>query len=328
MIKGKLLKRFIPLVKYLIPLRLPSIIAIESSNRCFLNCITCPIPTQMKRQKGDMSLSTFRLLLSQINWKINKLNWAFGGEPLLNKDIWQMVKLASESGIYSRIDTNGILLNQFEEEIFTSNLRVLNIVFEGFSKESTTTFRQGYDYEHVIRNIKGISKIKQRIGAKYPVIGLNFLVKKDNENEIEATLEFARKLKLDYVTLKSINICPSDWLSEEYVQAIGDKYLPVKRIDLCRYEKKDGRWVPKEILNDFCRYLLDSVTITWDGKVLPCCFDYDASMIVGNIHSEDLKTIWRNKRFSDIRNRIFGNSLSICNNCTSVSLQEKIVLGD
>jgi radical SAM protein with 4Fe4S-binding SPASM domain len=327
MIKNKFLKRVMfSTIKYLIPIRLPHVIAIEATNRCFLNCITCPIPKQMKRKKGDMTIQTFKSLLNQIDWKVDRLSWAFGGEPLLNKDIWQMVKLASEKGIHSKIDTNGMLVNQFTDEIFNSNLRVLNIAFEGLSPKSTSNFRQGFDYELVIKNIQRISERKNKIGAKYPVIGLNYLVKKDNEEEIEQTIEFARQWKLNFVTLKSINITPSAWLSDREVQDMGNRYLPVKRTDLCRYEQKEGKWVPKDGLNDFCRYLINSITITWNGKVLPCCFDFDAYMEVGDIHLQELKSIWRGKRFKDIRKKIYSGSIGICNNCTSVSLQEKIDL--
>lgn len=326
MIKSKLLKRMIPVIKYLIPLRLPHIIAIEASNRCFLNCITCPISKQMRRKKGDMSLQTFKCLLDKIEWRIDRLSWAFGGEPLLNRDIWQMIKLASERGIPSKIDTNGMLLNYFEHEIFNSGLKVLNIVFEGLSRESTSSFRKGYDYELVMNNIKMVSTKKNKIGAEYPIIGLNYLVRRDNEDEIEQTIEWARRWKLNWVTLKSINISPSSWLSEDNVQNLGHQFLPVKRTEFLRYELQRGRLVPKKNLSDFCRYLINSVTITWDGKILPCCFDFDACMLVGDIHMQDLKSIWRSKIFREVRKKIYNGSMPICNNCTSVSLQKKIIL--
>lgn len=315
-----------PVLSYCIPFRLPNIIAIEASNRCFLNCVTCPIPNQMKRQKGDMSLSTFITFLNQINWKVNRFSWAFGGEPLLNKDIWQMIRLASEKGIPSKVDTNGMLLNHFKDEIFNSDLRVLNIAFEGLSKKNTSSFREGFDYELVIDNIQMISNLKDKIGTKYPIIMLNYLVRKDNEDEIEQTIELARRWKVNCIMLKSINISPSFWLSENYVQDLADRFLPVKRTEFSRYKWRDGKWIPKENLSDLCRYLIDSVTITWDGKVLPCCFDFDASMVVGDVHTEDLKSIWRSKKFSFIRKKIYKRSIPICNNCTSVSLQKKIVL--
>ncbi|HAZ10421.1 MAG TPA: hypothetical protein DCY56_04870 [Candidatus Omnitrophica bacterium] len=324
MIKKRLVKIIAPVIGHFISLRLPSIIAIEATNRCFLDCVTCPIPNHMKRQKGDMQLSTFRTFLSQINWKVHKLSWAFGGEPLLNKNIWQMIKLAALKGIPSKVDTNGMLLNKYENEIFNSNLRVLNIAFEGLSKENTSSFRQGFDHELVISNIKAISRRKNAIGAEYPVIILNYLVRKDNEDDIERTIELARGWKIDDIIFKSINISPSLWLSQSQMQYLGNKFLPVKRAELSRYKRQNGQWVPKENLSDYCRYLINSLTVTWEGKVLPCCFDFDASMVVGDIHNEDLKSIWRNERFSLIRKKVYSGSIQMCNNCTSVSLQKKV----
>ncbi|MCX5715339.1 MAG: hypothetical protein NTV07_00385, partial [Candidatus Omnitrophica bacterium] len=63
MIANKIAKYFTPVVTSLINARLPRIIAIEATNTCFLECVTCPIPHTMTRSKGNMSLATFKTLL-------------------------------------------------------------------------------------------------------------------------------------------------------------------------------------------------------------------------------------------------------------------------
>lgn len=326
MIKNRIIKCGLPLLKYLIPLKMPVVIALEASNRCFLNCITCPIPAHMQREKGDMSLFTFTTLLSQITWRVKKFSWAFGGEPLINKDIWQMIRLATDKGIASKVDTNGMLLHQYTEEIFWSNLKVLNVAFEGVSQESTSNFRLGYDYKLVMDNIRKITEKKHKDSRKHPIITLNYLVRKDNEDEIEKAIHWAQKLRIDYVTLKSINISPSLWLKDDVIQAVGSRFLPVKNAEFNRYLRRFGKWEAKDELSDFCRYIHNSVTITWDGTVLPCCFDFDATMACANIHNDTLRHIWRSRKLSAIRAEIYRKSIPICEKCTSVSLQKKIAL--
>ena len=326
MIKKKIVKLSLPLFKRLIPYRLPRVIAMEATNRCFLECLTCPVPQQMRREKGDMSLLTFKTLLAQINWKVDKMSWAFGGEPLLNKDLWKMVALAKEKGIISKVDTNGMLINEYIDEILNSGLEILNIAFEGLSKESTSNFRKGYNYELVMKNIEFVCRQRRQKKSKTPYIALNYLVRRDNENEIQKTMELARGWGVDSITLKSINISPSCWLTQEFVQDLGEKFLPVERNEFSRYIYKNNKWMPKNELSDYCRYLFNSVTITWDGKVLPCCMDFDATLAAGDIFKEGLRNIWQGKTFSQIRNRVFSNSVAMCKDCTSVSLQKKINL--
>ncbi|MCX5715265.1 MAG: radical SAM/SPASM domain-containing protein, partial [Candidatus Omnitrophica bacterium] len=248
-------------------------------------------------------------------------------EPLLNEDVWQMVSLARDKGIASKVDTNGMLIGRYKDEIFKSGLEILNIAFEGLSEKSTTRFRAGYDYRLVVNNIKMLCDQKRKLGVRNPSIALNFLVRKDNEDEIRRAIELMREWKVDVVTLKSINISPSAWLTDERIQYLGNEFLPVKNTRFSRYARKGGKWVPKPYISDFCRYLPNSVTITWDGKVLPCCFDYDSSMVAGNIHDRSLRTIWRSGEFKDIRRKVYKGSPPLCKNCTSVSLQKKITLG-
>ena len=58
--------------------------------------------------------------------------------------------------------------------------------------------------------------------------------------------------------------------------------------------------------------------ITWDGGVVPCCFDKDASHQMGNLLKEDFDTIWNNKKYNNFRSQLINNrsDIDICKNCT------------
>jgi len=64
-----------------------------------------------------------------------------------------------------------------------------------------------------------------------------------------------------------------------------------------------------------------SCVVTWDGNVVPCCFDKDAAHTMGNIKEMDFAEIWKNERFHDFRKKILTSrkSIDICNNCTEGS---------
>lgn len=61
-----------------------------------------------------------------------------------------------------------------------------------------------------------------------------------------------------------------------------------------------------------------SCVITWDGKIVPCCFDKDAKHQLGDLKENTLKQIWLNKKYTDFRKTLLNNraEIDICQNCT------------
>jgi radical SAM protein with 4Fe4S-binding SPASM domain len=59
--------------------------------------------------------------------------------------------------------------------------------------------------------------------------------------------------------------------------------------------------------------------ITWDGKIIPCCFDKDAEFVMGDLNNESFKSIWNGQRYNEFRKKILTgrNKIDICRNCTS-----------
>ncbi|MFH1159542.1 MAG: SPASM domain-containing protein [bacterium] len=58
--------------------------------------------------------------------------------------------------------------------------------------------------------------------------------------------------------------------------------------------------------------------ITWDGLVVPCCFDKDADHCLGDLKTQSFQDIWRGEKYREFRKRIFTErkSVDICRNCT------------
>jgi radical SAM protein with 4Fe4S-binding SPASM domain len=58
--------------------------------------------------------------------------------------------------------------------------------------------------------------------------------------------------------------------------------------------------------------------ITWNGAVVPCCFDKDAKHVMGDLKQKTLKEIWANNSYKDFRLKLSKgrNEIDICNNCT------------
>ncbi|MCK4462828.1 MAG: radical SAM protein, partial [Candidatus Omnitrophica bacterium] len=111
--KATIVRKILYKYSFLVKVRLPKIIVVETTNRCMLKCPTCPTAHAMKRPLGDMSLDTFKRILDQINWKLQKLELGYSGEPLLNRNIIDMVRLVKRRGFYTGFDSNGMLLEKY-----------------------------------------------------------------------------------------------------------------------------------------------------------------------------------------------------------------------
>jgi radical SAM protein with 4Fe4S-binding SPASM domain len=61
-----------------------------------------------------------------------------------------------------------------------------------------------------------------------------------------------------------------------------------------------------------------SCVITWDGNIVPCCFDKDAKYTMGNINEQSFREIWNGERYQEFRSRLFTGrgAIDICRNCT------------
>jgi radical SAM protein with 4Fe4S-binding SPASM domain len=87
-----------------------------------------------------------------------------------------------------------------------------------------------------------------------------------------------------------------------------------------RYKKnKNGMFTLKNPLNNNCLRLWMNPVITWDGKVIPCCFDKDADHIMGDLNELSFREIWHGEKFRAFRETVLKKrrEIEICCNCTA-----------
>jgi radical SAM protein with 4Fe4S-binding SPASM domain len=101
----------------------------------------------------------------------------------------------------------------------------------------------------------------------------------------------------------------------------GHPLLP-KNLKYSRYKPgPDGRWVLKNSLHNECWRMWTSCVVTWDGRVVPCCFDKDAKYQLGQLTGNTFAEIWNGEKYRQFRNQILRNrkSIDICRNCSEGS---------
>ncbi len=284
---------------------------IEMTNACNLKCPLCPTAMHMEREIGYMKEDDFKKVIDDLKGRTDKVLLSFAGEPLLNKDIFKMVKYAEDSKIGITISTNTVILDRYIADVFDSGLTELLVCLDGATKETQESYRVGSDFDQVVANIKAVCAEKEKRGAVKPRITLQFIVMKQNEHEIERIKELAHEMGVDYLRIKNVGL--GSGFSEEETQKMAEKYVP----DNKRYTRysKDGDSIRIKESYKVCPWVRQTV-IMWNGDVSICCFDFNGEYIMGNMFSDGgLGKVLKSKRYKSHRKRIINRDLEICKDC-------------
>jgi radical SAM protein with 4Fe4S-binding SPASM domain len=289
---------------------LPWAISIEPTTSCNLSCPECPSGLKkFTRPTGNMSLELFKMTIDQLSPHLLYLTLYFQGEPFLNRYFIEMVKYAKEKKIYVATSTNGHFLDDNSaKRIIESGLDRLIISMDGMDQLTYEKYRKGGNLAIVQQGISNLIRLKKELSVNHPFIELQFLILGTNEHQIKEVKEYARSLKVDKLTFKSAQL---------YSQVNNPFLTSINAYS--RYEiTPSGKLEIRSKLPDRCYRMWHSPVITWDGKILPCCFDKDASRVLGDLTKSSFVTIWKSKKYKDYRKRVFSerNKIDICRNCT------------
>ncbi|RFS23553.1 radical SAM protein [Chitinophaga silvatica] len=289
----------------------PVSISFEPTTSCNLRCPECPSGLRaFTRPTGMLQQDFFRQTIDEISRELLYLIFYFQGEPFLNPGFLEMVKYASAKGIYTATSTNAhYLTDENARKTVESGLDRLIISIDGTTQDVYTQYRVGGHLDKVIQGAKNIVKWKKELKSSKPFVFFQFLVVKPNEHQIEDVKRLAKEIGVDQVRFKTAQV---------YDYEEGNRLIPT--IDkYSRYHRnEDGTYAIKNKLSNHCWRLWHSPVVTWDGLVVPCCFDKDAQHKLGNLKKESFKALWHNKEYIHFRSQILQTrkNIDICANCS------------
>jgi radical SAM protein with 4Fe4S-binding SPASM domain len=290
---------------------LPFSVAIEPTTACNLRCPECPSGLRsFSRPTGNLKEDFFRKTIDELYKEVFYLTFYFQGEPYINPDFLEMVKYAQGKCIYTSTSTNAHFLNEENaRKTVESGLDRLIISIDGTTQETYEAYRKAGKLSNVIQGTKNILKWKKELKSKKPEVIFQFLVVKPNEHQIPELYKLAKELGVDKVKLKTAQI---------YDFENGNPLIP----SIGRYsryaQQPDGTYKIKNLLKNECWKLWHSCVITWDGIVVPCCFDKDAEHKMGDLKEGSFKEIWSGSAYSAFRKQLLKgrDQIDICTNCT------------
>ncbi|MCP4124304.1 MAG: radical SAM protein [Bacteroidetes bacterium] len=289
----------------------PFSLAIEPTTACNLRCPECPSGLRnFTRPTGHLKSTFFKQIIEDVHQDLLYLTFYFQGEPYLHPEFLDMVSYARSKKIYTATSTNAHYLNdENARKTVESGLDRLIISIDGTTQETYESYRVGGQLDKVLEGARNMVKWKKKLGMRTPHLIFQFLVVRPNEHQVEDVKALAKDIGMDEVIFKTAQV---------YDFENGNDLIPT--IDkFSRYKLgTNNKWSIKNSLDNQCWKMWHSNVITWDGKVVPCCFDKDADHVLGELKKTSMQEIWEGDAYRSFRSSILKSrkEIDICQNCS------------
>ncbi|MCF1753015.1 radical SAM/SPASM domain-containing protein [Mariniradius sediminis] len=289
----------------------PTTLSIEPTTSCNLRCPECPSGLRsFTRPTGMLSKQLFEKAIEQSKDYLTYLHLYFQGEPFLHPEFLELVSLADQNQIFTATSTNAHYIHEDNvDKILQSGLKQLIVSMDGMTQEVYQDYRIGGKLEKVQKGLSLLLNRRRETKNTYPRIVLQYLVTGKNEQQIPALKDWARTIGVDELQLKTTQI---------YDFEDGSDLIP-KDLNYSRYiPTANGKWKLKKTIENKCWRMWQGAVITWDGRMLPCCFDKDGKYTMGKLPEQTIPAIWSNSKYQNFRKMLLQNrkQIDICQNCT------------
>ena len=256
------------------------------------------------KMKGEriMYPEVFERVLTEVAPTAWVIQFYFQGEPLLNKNLPQMIAQAHQAGLYTIVSTNAqALTEELAKQLVEAGLDRIIVSMDGLTQESYSAYRIGGSVEKVKAALRYLRQAKKG----KPFIELQCLYLASNEQEWGEFKKQYKALGADKLTFKT---------AQFYNYENGNPLMP--RTHARYIQGVDGHYRPKRKVQPFCRRLWTGCVVTVEGNILPCCYDKEQRYAFGNILRESLKTLWQsNQHRGFLQHIVEGKPYPICLNC-------------
>ena len=270
-----------------------------------------------------MPLSIFERVLEQVQATAHTMQFYFQGEPLLNKQLPEMIAMAHQVGLYTIVSTNAQAITQpIAEALVKSGLNRIIVSIDGFSEESYAAYRVGGSLHKALEGLLYLANAKIKCHSRIR-IELQVLRLKTNEHEWDWIKKNYKKLGATHLVFKTAQLyhfehghplMPTDERYSRYRKTADGTYVHKKSSHLSPLASSPHRLIALQP----CLRLWSGCVITTNGDVLPCCYDKEHRHAYGNIMQQSLAELYHSTKANALRRRVLlfqGEPLEMCKNC-------------
>lgn len=322
-------------------LKLPHAIYLESTNRCNLGCQTCVRTFQTNESERDLDLQTQTHVLEQLP-EIERVVLHGIGEPLLNRDLDQLIRDAKGRGAHVVFNSNGTLLTKRKARgLIDSGLDEYRLSLDAATPETYEKVRGADMFYTILENVRQLQMVKRDLGVSHPTVSVWITGMQENIGELPSLIKLAVDLQCDEVNLQRL-VYFGEGLAVEaqnVFSAFEERLAQVisEASALCKASGIAFRASGNIEGDSYAMHQLESsqaerpwskcmrpwslTYVTANGNVLPCCIspwvaeEYD-DIVLGNVHNASMEEIWNGERYNTFRARLGSdNPPPSCKNC-------------
>jgi len=298
--------------------KLPKNVLLEPVNYCNLKCPVCSTSRIGKNIQRLMTLDEYKGIINQLPADTNVSLYHYG-ESFLHPEIFEMISLAKKLNLNVYLHSNLNIDKAIIKKIAQSGIDFISSSIDGASKETYDKFRKKGNYELAWSNFLELDRLKAEYNANFTLVW-QFIVNKYNEHEMDKAVELLKSMKssprISFIPMGFREEMPDYYqFSKEQLMILYEKWLPKNKDYHNPYIKNNLN--PPVIENTICNFLYDTMLITANGDVLPCCFTYQKKHSFGNAFDTPLLEIWNNKSYQSSRQFFFDKSYNDCSTICS-----------
>ena len=267
----------------------------EVTDHCNAECIMCPREIhKLGRPHGVMDSKKFERSIDEVVALGCKQIVLTGfGEPLIDKRLEQKIAYAKGQGLRTYIISNASLLTRRRATaLIKAGLDELRVSYYGMRKETYEKVMVGLNFDVTMRNLLGFLDLRKELDSKRPRLEINWLVLPENESDTEAFQEFWEP-RADAIEI---------WKPHNF----GDGRDYRQRYDELSVKTTCGR--PEN----------GPLQIQWNGEVIPCCYDYNNAIILGNAFEQPVLEALNGEKYRLLRRAHTEKNFQMfpyCNQC-------------
>ena len=251
----------------------------EVTDHCNATCIMCPREEhEHGREHGIMDQGKYERSIDEIVLLgAKKIVLTGFGEPMLDKRLEKKIAYAKQKGLSTYIITNGsVLSSKRARGILEAGLDEMRVSFYGMGRDTYNVVMQGLDYEKTRDGLLDFLALREKLGL-HTKVQLSYLTMPENAKDEGAFREF--------------------W--EPKVEAI-EIWRPHNFGDGRDYRKREGGGKVSD-KNTCGRPESGPLQIQWNGEVIPCCYDYNNKIVLGNAFEDSVLNILNGAKYRLLR---------------------------
>lgn len=299
---------------------LPSRYLIEITNLCNLSCPLCPTGQKMITYgQGMMAFDNFKKLVDECAPYMEHIDLYNFGEPLLHPHFARFVGYAKEKGVGTvQVSSNGNIDLTPEKalRLIESGLDNLIVACDGTDQESYEKYRVGGKLEKLTLFVKTLAQAKTEAGSVTPQITMRFIPMKHNEHQVEEMEKLAMSWGVDKFIPYALSLYYGrDKGSFDKFHPDNPKYATFKMVE------ENGKLIAKALSVQKCRMAWETLSVTWDGRAIPCCSDFDATVNFGNVFTSGARAVWNGIKTRQFRRQFIKdkNRIPLCRDCDNIA---------